>query len=253
MYQQWAPDHYDDKLGFVSAMARDLVDLLQPQKGERILDVGSGTGNLTHEIAKSGADVVGIDVSSEMVRQARAKYPEISFLEADAETFRTSDLFDAVFSNAALHWMTNPQRVVESMWAVLKPGGRLVVEFGGRGNVKTLVFALNAALQELKVSKIPQPWYFPSLGEYAGLLESAGFVPTFAILFDRPTRLPDGEEGHKHWLDGFAGPFLSELSADARSWVVSRVYELTRPTLFHDDHWVVDYKRLRALAIKPAQ
>lgn len=87
MQQHWAPDHYDDKLGFVSAMARDLVDLLQPQRGERILDVGSGTGNLTYEIARTGADVVGIDVSSDMVRQARAKYPEIPFLEANAETF----------------------------------------------------------------------------------------------------------------------------------------------------------------------
>lgn len=148
--------------------------------------------------------------------------------------------------------MTNPQRVVASMWAVLRPGGRLVAEFGGRGNVKTLVSALNAALQEFGVANIPQPWYFPSLGEYTGLLEAEGFVPIFAVLFDRPTRLSDGEEGLKHWLDGFAGPFLSELSVDARSGVVSRVYELTRPTLFHDDHWVVDYKRLRVLAIKPA-
>ncbi|MCY0865293.1 MAG: methyltransferase domain-containing protein [Sulfobacillus sp.] len=253
MPQQWAPHHYDEKLGFVSAMARDLIDLLQPQKGERILDVGSGTGDLTHEIAQRGADVVGIDVSPDMVRQARAKYPGLRFLEADAECFRTSEIFDAVFSNAALHWMTHPQRVIASLWAVLRPGGRLVAEFGGRGNVKTLVSALNAALREIGAANIPQPWYFPTLGEYAGLLEAEGFRLTFAVLFDRPTRLPDGEEGLKHWLDGFAGPFLSELSVEERSRVVSRVDELTRPRLFYDGHWVVDYKRLRVMAIKTAE
>lgn len=190
----WDANLYDGKIGYVSQMGRELVKLLNPQPGERILDLGCGTGDLSQEIARSGANPSGIDLSPSMIEKARQKFPDIQFAVENAETFRTSERFDAVFSNAALHWMKGAAKVVESVWLALRPGGRFVAEFGGRDNVATIIKGITDVRSEYGISSTEiNPWYFPGINEYSSLLEQQGFHVTYAVHFEHPTPLEDGE------------------------------------------------------------
>ncbi len=252
MRNQWDADHYDNKLRYVSEMGKGVVSLLDPKPGEVILDLGCGTGDLSHEIATSGAVVVGLDLSQTMIQQARHKYPHLHFAVGNGESFRMDTPFDAVFSNAALHWMKHPSSVIACVWNALSPGGRFVAEFGGKGNVETVIGALERALKELGLASLNRnPWYFPSIGEYTHRLEKQGFQTTCAIHFDRPTCMPDGDQGLEHWLNGFAESYLQGLDQPTRTCVMGRTKELSRPKLYKNGQWYIDYKRLRIVAVKP--
>lgn len=248
----WNPSRYDEKHAYVWNLAADLIDLLSPKPGERILDLGCGTGHLTGRIAMLGAEGVGIDASPEMIAQARKNYPDLRFEIQDARAFRFDLPFDAVFSNAALHWVKEPERVIACIDRALKPGGRFVAEFGGKGNIARIVGAIKAACQAvgspLKEESIP--WYFPSLGEYAALLKRNGLAVTEASLFERPTPLEGGEAGLRDWIETFAASLLQHVPSDRRPAVIQTVEETLRPTLFQDGVWQADYKRLRLKAIK---
>lgn len=247
----WDSYLYDNKISFVSQFGKDVVKLLNPQPGEQILDLGCGTGDLTYEIARTGADPCGIDISSSMIEKARQKYPWISFGVESGETFRTTKSFDAVFSNAALHWMKQADKVVESVWIALRPGGRFVAEFGGKGNVETMIRGISTVLAEYGISASKEnPWYFPSIGEYSSLLERQGFHMIYAVHFDRPTSLEDGENGLKHWLDMFANDFFFELSPHLRSVIYKELMEQVKPALFKNGTWTMDYKRIQIMAVK---
>lgn len=247
----WDAELYDSKISYVSQLGEDVVTLLQPQKGERILDIGCGTGDLTKEIADSGAVPFGIDLSSSMIEKAKQKYPELLFSIANAETFRTNELFDAVFSNAALHWMKKADKVAESIWLALRPGGRFVAEFGGKGNVETIIKGIADVLSEYGISATERnPWYFPSIGEYSSLLEYQGFCVTYAVHFQRPTLLTDGEYGLKHWLDSFCDDFFQGMSVSEKAAALERIIQKLRPALFKEGNWVADYARIRVIAIK---
>jgi trans-aconitate methyltransferase len=248
--QVWDPSLYERKHAFVYAYGQDLVPLLDPRPGERILDLGCGTGHLTDSIAKTGATVVGLDRSSEMVAAARRNFPGLTFVEGDATDFRFDEPFDAVFSNATLHWVPDAEGVARCVAAALRPGGRFVAEFGGRGNVRRVVAALQRAATDVAGVSLRNPWYFPSVGEYAGLLERHGLEVRTALLFDRPTALQDGSAGMRDWLAMFAGPVLAVIPAYYRDHVVSRTEELLRPKLFRGGTWSVDYRRLRVLAVR---
>jgi SAM-dependent methyltransferase len=182
---------------------------------------------------RAGADVVGIDNSPDMVAQARGNYPDLDFQIADGATFRTEKPFDAVFSNAALHWMKPPEAVAETLSAALKPGGRLVAEMGGKGNVRAITDAVGS-----------HPWYYPSIGEYSSLLESQGLQVETAALFARPTAI-EGESGLRDWLN----MFYSMYSLEDRFPELERIL---RPKLYKDGTWYIDYVRLRVTARKPA-
>src|SRR2546423_311364 len=145
--KQWDASRYDDGCSFVWKHGASVIELLAPEAGERILDLGCGTGHLTAQIAARGAAVVGIDRSPEMIATARRDYPRLRFEVADAESFRFAEPFDAVFSNAAIHWMKDQQAVAAAVWQALKPGGRFVAEFGGKGNIRSIESALRRALQ----------------------------------------------------------------------------------------------------------
>ncbi|WP_224773265.1 class I SAM-dependent methyltransferase [Metabacillus idriensis] len=248
----WNADLYDDKLSFVSNFGKGVVELLQPQKGEKILDLGCVTGDLTYEIFNSGAIVKGIDFSREMIETARKKYPEIPFSDENGETFRTNEKYDAIFSNAALHWMKRADKVVESVELALRPGGRFVAEFGGQGNVQTVIRGIIEVLSEeygMNVAK-RNPWYFPSIGEYSTLLEQYGFKVSYAHHFDRPTPLTDGEKGLNHWLDSFADDFFPEFSKEEKMVIYEKIKDKIQSALYKNDIWVADYKRIRIVAIK---
>jgi trans-aconitate methyltransferase len=247
---QWNAGLYDDKHSFVWKMATGLVDLLEAQAGQRILDLGCGTGHLTSKIAETGAEVLGVDRSPEMIRQAREAYPKLQFEVMDAREISFAKPFDAVFSNATLHWIKEPEKVILGVAKTLKPGGRFVAEFGGKGNVAELMAATERAWDKLQMGNAPKPWYYPSIAEYAGLLEKHGLEVTYAALFDRPTPLEDGARGLHNWLQMFGGVLLDKLSAEQHEQVIAAVEREARPALFHDDHWVMDYRRLRLVARK---
>ncbi|MBS1876275.1 MAG: methyltransferase domain-containing protein [Acidobacteria bacterium] len=240
---QWDPERYEGSFSFVWNSAANLVELLAARAGETVLDLGCGTGQLTFKIAESGAAVMGLDGSPAMVAQARMNYPGIRFLLADGADFALPEPVDAVFSNAALHWMTRASDVVGCMRRALKPGGRLVAEFGGRGNIQAIVEAVRAEVPGAVI-----PWFFPSAGEYATLLESQGFRVTEMWHFDRPSRL-EGERGMQDWLAMFGEPILRGMETGARAAAVERIVERLRPALFREGVWIADYVRLRVRAI----
>lgn len=246
----WDAALYDQKHAFVFEYGKGLLAVLEPQAGERILDLGCGTGHLAQTIAETGAYVVGIDSSLEMVEQARKAYPEIEFLVADARSFSFPYQFDAVFSNATLHWIPEAERVVERVSAALHPGGRFVAEFGGKGNVASIVSTLQEATVELTGVTVEAGWYYPSIGQYAPLLEKHGLAVRSAVLFDRPTKLEEGEKGLRNWIAMFCQGLLHPVPVDVRPRVIERVEAILRPKLFRDGNWFADYRRLRIVAYK---
>jgi trans-aconitate methyltransferase len=246
---KWDAGLYDDKHSFVWKLAAGVLELLDTKPGERILDLGCGTGHLTAQIAEAGAHVVGVDRSPEMIRQAKERYPSLRFEVMDAREIALNENFDAVFSNATLHWINEPKRVIVRIKNLLRSGGRFVAEFGGKGNTGELLMAVQHAWAKLGLAgPAPHPWYYPSVAEYAGLLEQQGFEVTHATLFDRPTPLDDGERGLRNWLEMFGSAFVEGLPEAARERLLVEIERELRPKLFHDDHWVMDYRRLRVVA-----
>src|SRR5437899_9961314 len=264
MTNQWNAAEYDAKHAFVYEKAKGLVELLAPKAGERILDLGCGTGALTAEIAARGAEVLGVDRSEEMIAQARKKFPALRFEVMDARElrFNTDKVgeagFDAVFSNAVLHWIPEAEEVIAGVARALKPacagrpGGRFVAEFGGRGNIQKLVARFQRAFAALGMR---QPdgvslWFYPSVAEYAGMLERHGLEVREASLFDRPTVLEQGERGLENWIRVFRQTFVDKMGeAKAQRWI-REVERQCRSEQFHDGSWVLDYRRLRIAAWK---
>ena len=249
----WDAGRYDSAHSFVWERGRGVVELLAPAPGERILDLGCGTGHLTAYIAESGAEVVGIDSSEDMVGVASQNYSHIRFEVSDARSLPFDGEFDAVFSNAVLHWVRPPEAVVESVWRSLRPGGRFVAEFGGANNIRTIMTAVGEALDALEQdgTRVYKPnKFFPPLDEYVSLLESRDFRVAHSDHFERPTPLDGGEEGLRRWLRMFGWDYLSPLSPSQRDEVVARVEEVTRSTLFTDGTWIADYWRIRIEAFK---
>ena len=249
---RWNPNLYDNKINYVSQYGQGIFEMLKAKKGEKILDLGCGTGDLTKAIADTGAIPLGMDASPEMIQTAKQKYPNIDFIEADAEEFKSNELFDAIFSNAALHWMKEAEKVILSIRDALAPGGRFVAEFGGKGNIQTLLEGIQYVLKTSYGISISSrnPWYFPSIGEYAQLLEKHGFHVVFAQHFNRPTVLEEGFSGLNHWLDSFADDFFPELQRNEREKAYIQIKDVLKPPLFKENSWVIDYKRLRIIAVK---
>ncbi|HYX49750.1 MAG TPA: class I SAM-dependent methyltransferase, partial [Ktedonobacteraceae bacterium] len=218
----WDVNLYEQKHAFVYEYGKGLVPILQPQPGELILDLGCGTGHLTHIIAESGAYVIGIDSSSSMIETAQSTYPELEFHVADARDFSFVTPFDAIFSNATLHWINEADQVVNCIAASLKAGGRFVAEFGGKGNVATITAAVQQSIRELLHEDVDFGWYFPTIGEYASLLEKHELDVRSALLFDRPTPLEDGEKGLRNWIQMFGERVLREVPDDMKQKILAR-------------------------------
>jgi trans-aconitate methyltransferase len=243
--QSWNPEQYASNARFVSDLGVPLIELLAPQPGERILDLGCGDGALSARLVDAGCEVVGVDASEEMVAAARAR--GLNAVVVDARELQFEAQFDAVFSNAALHWMAELRRVIAGVWRALKPSGRFVGEFGGRGNIAAIVKAVQAALLA-RGHVIESPWFFPGPEEYRRLLETCTFAVDFIQLFHRPTPLP-GEMAA--WLETFAHPFLSAVPAGERPALIDEIVESLRGDLCDENgKWWADYVRLRFSARK---
>lgn len=246
----WNTELYEAKHSFVWKLGEGLIELLDPKPGERILDLGCGTGHLTERLTKSGASVTGLDVSPDMIGQARQNFPGIPFVLADATKLAFDAEFDAIFSNAALHWMTDAASVASGMARALKPGGRLVAELGGKGNINRIMNAIEAVVRRLHGGEMPEPRsWFPSIGEYAAILEQRGLEVRFARIFERPTPL-DGESGMEHWLEQFKGYYFDGLDARTRRRAMAEVAERLRQELYTEDGWFADYRRLQIVAVR---
>lgn len=244
--QHWNPEQYGKNARFVSDLGMPVVELLSPQPGERILDLGCGDGALSLKLVDLGCKVVAVDSSAEMIKAAKTLGLDAHVVNGQSLVFDNE--FDAVFSNAALHWIKEPVQVITGVWRALKPGGRFVGEFGGYGNVAAIVTALESALSARGVD-VPNPWYFPRPEEYKKLLESRGFEVRAIDLIPRPTLLPGDVGG---WLETFAQPYTSSLPVVERQGFIVEVVEALRHVLCdtHGD-WKADYVRLRFSATKP--
>ncbi len=246
--QNWSPEQYAKNARFVSDLGMPVVTLLAPRAGERILDVGCGDGPLTKKLVEFGCEVVGVDASPAMIEAAKALGLDVYVMDGQALQFEGE--FDAVFSNAALHWMKQADTVIAGVWRALKPGGRFVAEFGGDGNNATVIRALDAALHQRGLDfHALSPWYFPPVEDYRSRLEAQGFVVNSIALIPRPTPLPGSLVA---WLETFAQSFVAPLPQAERSMFLKEVEERCRPTLCDaEGKWSVDYVRLRFSATKP--
>jgi trans-aconitate methyltransferase len=243
--QTWDPNRYARNARFVADLGSGVVELLSPQPGERILDVGCGDGALTRKLVELGCDVVGVDASVEQIEAAcrsglDARVKDCQALDFDHE-------FDAVFSNAALHWMKKADAVLDGVKRALRPGGRFVAEMGGAGCVQRIRSAVEEALARRGIDGAARnPWYFPSAEDYSARLQRHGFRIDFLSLFDRPTELPSELTD---WLETFAEPYTSAFPAADRSNFCREVQEALRPQLCQPDgRWEADYVRLRFAA-----
>lgn len=249
MAQQWDSKLYDNQHKFVSNYGSDLLILLKPQNGELILDLGCGTGTLTNEIAESGAKVIGIDSSENMINQAKTNYPKVEFIIADGHKFNFTYQFDAVFSNAALHWMIHPEQVLEKIYACLKPGGRFVFEMGGHSNIEKVLNSIIITANKFGLTYADVINYYPKLGTYSSMLEYAGFKVNYAQTIERPTKL-EGNEGLRNWVKMFRNNIIQQIPESKQEAFFTALEETAKSTLFQNGIWWADYVRLRGIATK---
>jgi len=244
--QCWNSGRYGEVARFVTDLGAPALDLLAPRPGERILDLGCGDGPLTARIAALGCEAVGVDGSASMVDAARRLGLDARRMDGQALQFCAE--FDAVFSNAALHWMTRGAEVIDGVWRALRPGGRFVGEFGGQDNVAAITAALNAARARRGLGALA-PWFNPGPDEYARMLGERGFEVLLMQHFPRPTPLPGPI---RDWLETFAAAFLAGVAPAGQGAFLDEVVEALRPRLLDAAGvWSVDYVRLRFAARRP--
>ena len=243
---QWNPNSYTKHTAFVSQLALPVVDLLDPKKGEKILDVGCGEGTLAVEIERRGAKVVGIDMSAEMIEQCQAK--GIEAYVGSVTDLPYNEAFDAVFSNATLHWVKDARGAVQNIAKSLKNGGCFVCEFGGEGNAYHLVSAMEEVFKKHpEFGVFDNPWYFPSMREYTTLLESEGFNVEYMEIIPRPTPMDD----ISNWLDIFANGVTKHLGKAQFETFKEECRAILKETIYSEEEgWMLDYKRLRVRAVK---
>lgn len=244
--QHWNPAQYAEHARFVSDLGLPVIELLSPQPGESILDLGCGDGALTIRLVELGCHVVGVDSSPDMIAAAQSLGLNVQVI--DGQTLPFINEFDAVFSNAALHWMKHPEHVIAGVWRALKPGGRFVGEFGGCGNVTAIITAIESALSS-RGMLVAHPWFFPHPEEYTRLLEDKGFSIESMALIPLLTPLPGDMSG---WLETFTQPYISILPTTEKRGCISEIVEALRPILCDGQGlWHADYVRLRFSATKP--
>ncbi len=247
----WDAEKYTSDFSFVHRYGNDVTELIDAEAGSTVLDLGCGNGALTKVLQDKGYTVKGLDASRELLDVARKDYPETEFIKADAVNFTLSEPVDVVFSNAVFHWIDKEKQpdMMKCVYNALKKNGQFVFEFGGHGNNRLIHSALSGVFREHGFC-YKMPFYFPTIGEYASLLESAGFQVKYALLFDRPTELK-GENGMKDWIKMFVKtPFTVIESKGEREEIINQTVEKLRSGLFINGKWYADYVRIRMKAVR---
>lgn len=237
---------FKNKEYFISHLAAPILEMLEPKQGEKILDLGCGDGSLTIEIKKSGAHVQGVDLNTDKVQKAREKGIDASVSNITQISFDNE--FDAIFSNAVLNWVKNQTHAIHNVHKALKSGGRLIAEFGGDGNIKTITDAMQEVFDKnSNFGNFKNPWYYPSADEYRTLLEENGFKVEYCELVSKPTHVVNMDQ----WLDAFAAGIISHLRKEEKIDFKEQVKNILRPKLYtNETDWTLDYVRLRVKAIK---
>ena len=248
----WDAQEYSDDFSFVYHYGEDVLKLLEIRPGDTIIDLGCGNGALTMRLEQAGAHAIGIDASEEMLSMARRDYPALDFRQADALNFTIEKPADALFSNAVFHWIDKEKQplLLRQINRALKPHGQLVCEFGGKGCAARVHASLRKCFEKRGMDYV-FAFYFPSIGEYAGMLEQAGFKVVYAILFDRPTRCRNGESGLTDWINMFNNAPFQQMDAGLQKEILAETERHLRNTsLYRNGEWYIDYVRIRIKAIK---
>lgn len=250
MNQEWDSKTYTTDFSYVHQYGGDVMNLIDFAKARSVLDLGCGNGALTAKFAEKGLQVTGMDASETMLAVARQAYPEIHFVQGDATDFSLPEPVDVIFSNAVFHWIdkTKQPAMMKCVYRALNPGGQLVLEMGGCGDNQSIHGALRDAFAKRGYTYI-RPQYFPTVGEYAPMLEQAGFKVVYAVLFDRPTELK-GENGLENWIRMFVLSAFDVMSESERDAIIDEVVASLREKLYRDGKWMADYVRLRMKAVK---
>lgn len=245
----WDAGNYRSNFAFVHTYGKDVLELIDAAKGALVVDLGCGNGELTHELKKSGFKVLGLDASREMLAIAREAYPELDFVEGNGLDFTLADKADAIFSNAVFHWIDRDRQdeLAENIARNLKPGGKLVCEFGGKGCAELVHGTLERNFSERGLS-YPRTFYFPSVGEYASVLERHGFKVEYAVLFDRPTPQKT-RDGLVDWINMFVKKPFEDMLPELKRDILDSVREELKGRLYVDGTWIIDYVRIRVRAV----
>ncbi len=246
--EHWQANLYARNARFVSRLASDLIDVLDPKPGQRVLDIGCGDGVFSQLIQARGADVVGVDPAADMVRSARSR--GVDARVCAIQDFDEQNAFDLAVSNAVFHWIPEPRRALAAVFRALRPNARFVGEMGGHGNIAAVIRVLTPLLADQGIEFVDRnPWNFPDCDSWSADLRSAGFTVTSADLFERPTPLPTS---FGDWIDTFGGSLLAGLPPSVRAAIKSAAENAAEPELRRTDGtWVLDYVRLRFVAVKP--
>ena len=247
---KWDSQNYSEKFSFVPQYGEDVINLITKPAGSRVADLGCGNGTLTKKLCDKGYNVVGIDSSEDMLSLARSKYPELKFINADALSFQLDHEADVIFSNAVFHWIDgcNQERLIENISRQLVDGGELVCEFGGFGNCEAVHSTLEKCFNERNLS-YPRTFYFPTIGEYATILEKYGLRVNYAVLCDRPT-MQKSQDGLADWINMFVTVPFEGMSVDIKNEILEETKSILKDTLFKDGKWYIDYVRIRIRAEK---
>jgi len=242
----WNANKYNKHADFVSALGMPVVELLDPQENELILDLGCGDGTLAIELEKVGAKVIAVDLSKDMVAKSREKGLDAHVMSATELPY--VEKFDAVFSNAVLHWVKDAHLAVENIYKSLKHGGRFVAEFGGYGNIHHIVSAMKEVfLRHQEYGEFDDCWFFPNPKEYQNILEKCGFEVAYIELVPRPTPIDD----IANWLEVFSNGITSNLTTEQKEQFKQETREILKSKIYsHEKGWVADYVRLRLKTIK---
>lgn len=242
------PDVVAMRQRFVTEFGMPVLELMNPQPGERILDVGCGFGSICEKLTERGCTAVGIDISSTMVKAATQLGVDARVMNAENLTF--NEEFDGVYSNSALHWMRHLNRVADGVMRALKPGGRFVGELGGKGSISSIIAAIREVMDTHGIEmESVQSWYFPSLSEFSAVLEKAGFTIQSMEQIDRPTILPGDI---RDWIKMFGRHYLDSWDSSERDKFLDAVKVIGEKTMVNEKgEWVADYRRMRFVAVKP--
>ncbi|MCM1102271.1 MAG: methyltransferase domain-containing protein [Clostridium sp.] len=245
----WNAEQYTSGFPFVYQYGDAVTQLITADRGSSVLDLGCGNGVLSKTLKDKGYVVTGLDASKEMLAAAKSNYPDIAFMQADATDFNLPEPVDVVFSNAVFHWIDRERQpeMLQCVHAALKENGQFVFEFGGHGNNRHIHQTLTDVFAEYGY-KYQMPFYFPTVGEYATLLENAGFTVKYALLFDRPTQL-EGENGLEDWIRMFIQtPFAVVEEQDVRDTIIRETVSRLQSVLYWENNWYADYVRIRMKA-----